>query len=70
MYRLYAVHAMDLEISQGENTVKEEKESFFTNGFRCLFHFPRGETKRGTVLNVQCHFPLNMKYNLGGLGQN
>lgn len=63
MYRLYAVQAIDTDISISIESIK--KHDRLTDGFGCLFHLLLGKAKGGTVVDVQCHFSLDVEDNLG-----
>lgn len=65
MYRLYAVQAIHSEISTSIEFI--EKQDQLTDSFGCIFHLLLRKAKRGTVVNVQCHFPLDVEDNLGRL---
>lgn len=65
MYRLYAVQAIHIEISTYVEFIK--KHDLLTDSFGCIFHPLLGKAKRGTVVDVQCHFPLDVEDNLGRL---
>lgn len=65
MYRLYAVQAIHIEINTSVEFI--EKRDRLTDSFGCIFHLLLRKAKRGTVVNVQCHFSLYVEDNLGRL---
>lgn len=67
MYRLYAVQAIHIEISEHFIKFIHHRHDQLTDSFGCIFHLLLGKAKGGTVVDVQCHFPLDVENNLGRL---
>lgn len=64
MYLLYAVHAIQHQISRRSNGYKKTS---LTDGLRVGLHLLLGEAERSAVIEMQVHLSLDVQNNLSGL---